>query len=133
MKSVKAIIGEQPIFQRKLNKKGKPVGKPALTGYTLDFSTALNASAAANRANFEIATLTTKRVKKTVKRILHPIQNFTVSYSPTDHSVTLKLAGKQTFPTGGEIMVLPGVTSASGGTLEGTTVFNIAKGGKKID
>jgi hypothetical protein len=25
------------------------------------------------------------------------------------------------------------VTSASGGTLEGTTVFNIAKGGKKID
>jgi hypothetical protein len=127
------IIGEQPIFQRKLNKKGKPVGKPALTGYRLDFSTALNASAAANRANYEIATLTTKRVKKTVKRILHPIPNFTVSYSPTDHSVTLKLAGKQTFPTGGEIMVLPGVTSASGGTLEGTTVFNIAKGGKKID
>ena len=127
------IIGEQPIFQRKFNKKGKPVGKPALTGYTLDFNTALNASAAANRANFEIATLTTKRVKKTVERILHPIANFTVSYSPTDHSVTLKFAGKQTFPTGGEIMVLPGVTNASGGTLEGTTVFNIAKGGRKID
>ncbi len=34
-------------------------------------------------------------------------------------------------PTGGQITVQSGVTSASGGALEGTTVFTIAKGGKR--
>jgi hypothetical protein len=46
--------------------------------------------------------------------------------------VTLKLAGTQSFPTGGQIKVLPGVTSNSGSVLVGTTVFKIAPGGKKI-
>ena len=32
------VIGEQPVFRRKLNKNGKPVGKAVLTGFTLDFN-----------------------------------------------------------------------------------------------
>ncbi len=40
-----AIVGEQPLFQRKLNRKGKPVGKAVLTGFAFKFAAALDASA----------------------------------------------------------------------------------------
>ena len=36
------IIGEKAVFTRKTNKKGKPVGKAVLTGFTIDFSAPLN-------------------------------------------------------------------------------------------
>jgi hypothetical protein len=103
-----------------------------LTGYAIQFSEPLDAAAAANRANYEVDRLTTRKVKKVVQRVLHPIHNFTVSYSPADDTVMLKLGGKQTFPTGGQITVLSGVASGSGGSLKGATAFSIAKGGKKI-
>ena len=57
---------------------------------------------------------------------------FTVTYTPASDSVTLELAGAQSFRTGGQITVLPGVTGDSGSALIGTTVFTIAPGGKKI-
>ena len=126
------IISEQPVFQRKLNKKGKPVGKAVLTGFTLDFNVPLSASAASNRQNYKLDTVTTKKVKKSVERVLHPIKSFTVSYTPANDSVTLKFAGTQTFPTGGQIAILPGVASGSGSSLVGTTVFTITPGGKTI-
>ena len=126
------VIGEQPVFRRKLNKHGKPVGKAVLTGFTLDFNTSLGASAATNPGNYELDTVTTRKVKKVVDRVLHPITDFTVTYSPASDSVTLTLAGAQAFPTGGQITVLPGVTGDSGGALIGTTVFTIAPGGKKV-
>ena len=44
--------------------------------------------------------------------------------------MTLKLAGTQSFPTGGQITVLPGVTSGSGSVLSGTTVFDDHAGRK---
>ena len=111
------VISEQPVFQRKLNKQGKPVGKAVLTGFTLDFNMPLSAAAVSNPANYELDTVTIKKVKKSLDRVLHPIKNFTVTYTPASDSVTLKLAGTQTFPTGGQITVLPGVTSDSGGVL----------------
>ena len=60
------VIGEQPLFERKL-KKGKPVGKPLLTGFTLDFGVPLNSNAASNRANYQVDTVSTKKVKKKVE------------------------------------------------------------------
>ena len=50
------IIGEQPVFRRKLNKHGNPVGKAVLTGFTLDFNTSIGATAASNPANYELDT-----------------------------------------------------------------------------
>ena len=58
------VIGEQPVFRRKLNKHGKPVGKAVLTGFTLDFNTSLGAAAASNPGNYELDTVTLKKVKK---------------------------------------------------------------------
>jgi hypothetical protein len=54
------VIGEQPLFERKLNKKGKPTGKAVLSGFTLDFGVALNSAAAANSSNYQVDTITTK-------------------------------------------------------------------------
>jgi hypothetical protein len=126
------IVGQESVFLRKLNRKGKSVGKAVLSGFTLKFGTALDATAATNPANYQVATVFTKKVKKKVEHILHPIPGFTVSYGASGDAVTIRLARPEKFPTGGQITVLGGLTSASGGTLSGTTVFAISKGGKSI-
>ncbi len=130
------IVGEQVLFQRKTNKKGKPVGKAVLTGFAFDFSGSLDPGSAANPANYQVDTITTKKVKKKVQHILHPLSGFTVTYSPAGDSVTLTLAGSQTFPTGGQVTVVAGpsggVAGPSGAALGGTTVFTIAPKGRSI-
>jgi hypothetical protein len=125
------VIGEQPVFQRAL-KNGKPVGKAVLTGFTLEFSLALSAAAVSNPNNYQLVAITTKRVGKKLVRVPQRITNFTVKYTPVTHSATLKLIGAPSFAKGGELTVMPGVTSGSGDVLSGTTVFTITAGGKKI-
>jgi len=125
------VIGEQPLLERKL-KKGKPTGKAVLSGFTLDFSVPLNAAAASAAANYQLDTVTTKRVKKKIETILHPINKFTVSYVAASDAIELKLGATETFPTGGQLTVLGGLTTAEGGTLTGPAVFTISKGGKRI-
>ena len=51
IKTQAVIVGEQPLFQRKPNKKGKPTGSPVLIGFTFDFSVPLNSSAASAPPN----------------------------------------------------------------------------------
>jgi hypothetical protein len=130
------IISEVPLFNRKTNKKGKPVGSPVLTGFKFDFSAPLNLSSATSRANFEVDTITTKRVQKKTQHILNPITGLSVAYSAVSDSVTLTFAGKQTFPSGGRITVVGGpsggVIGESGATLAGNTVFTISSGGTNI-
>jgi hypothetical protein len=126
------VTGEQPLFHRKLNKKGKPTGKPVLSGFTVDFGVALNSTAASNAANYQVDTVTTKKVKKKKETILHPITNLTVSYLAASDAVEITLGANQTFPTGGQITVLGGLTSASGGTLSGPATFTLSRGGKSI-
>jgi hypothetical protein len=123
------ITGHQPVFRRKTNKKGKPPGKAVLSGFTLEFGTPLNPSAAANAANYQVDTVTIKKVKNSVLHILHSTTHFTVSYSPASDAVTIAFGSPRTFANGGQIAVLGGVTSASGGALSGTTVFTIPPGG----
>jgi hypothetical protein len=126
------VIGEQPFFQRKLNKKGKPTGKAVLSGFTLDFGVALNAAAADTAANYQLDTVTTKKVKKKIETTLHPVANFRVSYIAASDAVQITFGSKQAFPMGGRITVLPGLTTASGATLTGPAVFTIAKGGTRV-
>ncbi len=127
------IIGEQPVFQRKLNKKGEPMGKAVLSDFTVEFGVPLNAADAAIRANYQLDTVTTKKVKKKTETILHPITKFTVSYVAASDAVEIKLGAAETFPTGGRLTVLGGETTAAGGTLTGPAVFAIGKGGKSIE
>lgn len=131
-----SIIGEQAVFHRKTNKKGKPVGRPILTGFIFDFNTSLNLASATRSADYQVDSTTTKRVKKIAKRSLHPITNFSVTYFPADDSVNLTFAGKQSFPTGGQITVVSGpstgITGMSGAALVGNKVFTISPGGRSV-
>jgi hypothetical protein len=83
------IIGEQALFDRKTNKKGRPTGKAVLTGFTLDFSAPLNSATAANTANFQVDTITKKKLKKRSEIILHPITNFMLSYVAASDAVEI--------------------------------------------
>ena len=131
------IVSSKPLFTRQVNTRGKPTGDRVLRGFVFDFSGPLDrATCGPTSANYQLDTITTKRVKKKVERTLHPITNFTVSYTAASDSVTLTLAGKQAFPTGGQLTVLGGssggIRGPSGAPLGGNTVFTISKGGKKI-
>ena len=116
------IIGEQVLFTRKLNKRGKPTGRPVLSGFELEFSAAMNAATAGNASNYRLGWTSTKRVKKRVVTVLHPVA-FRVQYSDSNDSVSLLLSGKQAFAQGGHIAVIAappnGVSSAAGVLLDG--------------
>jgi hypothetical protein len=130
------ITGEQPLFHRITNKKGKAIGKPVLTGFLFDFSAALNPLSATNTANYQVDTMTIKRVKNHTRRIPHPITGFSLAYNAASDSVALTFTGKQTFPAGGQITVLgglqAGVTGAAGAALAESTEFTISRGGRNI-
>ncbi len=125
------VVGEQPLFERRLNKKGKPTGKAVLTGFTLDLGEALSASAA-NSANYQVATVMPRKVRGKKVTTLRPFANFTVSYLASSDAVQITLGSRQTFPSGGQITILAGLTTASGAALTGPAVFTIASGGKSI-
>jgi hypothetical protein len=126
------IISEQPVFTRKRNSHGKPTGPDRLTGYSLEFNIPLSESAVDDPANFTLDTITTKKVKKTIERVLHPVTSVTVDYTPTTRTVTLLLPNTLALKSGGRLSVSPAVTEGSGAVLTGTTVFSIAPGGKSI-
>ncbi len=126
------IIGEKAVFSRKTNKKGKPVGKAVLTGFSLTFNAALNSGAAMIPGNYQLDNVTTKKVKKKVTTILKPITKFTISYVSATDTVDLNLIGTQAFATGGQLTVESGVTGATGAPVGGTTVFAISKKGNTI-
>ena len=121
------------MFHRKLNKKGKPIGKATLSQFVIDFGVALNPAGADNPANYALDALTTKKAGKKKHTVLQPITNFTVSYLATSDAVEISLGSAETFPSGGELTVLGGLTTASGDTLTGNAVYTIPKGGKSIE
>jgi hypothetical protein len=103
-----------------------------LSGFTFDFSTPLDASAATNAADYQVDTVVTRKVKKTIDHVLHPITGFTVSYSATSDAVTIAFMSAETFPTGGQITVLSSVTTAAGGSIAEPKSFTISRGGRSI-
>jgi Bacterial Ig-like domain (group 3) len=119
------IVGERPVFARKN-------GKQVLTGFSFNFSQGLNLSNAVDPANYEIDAVVIEKVKKKKVRVLSPLTKFTVSYNPKGNDVTLNFTKAESFPNGGQIEVVSGVTGGSGLSLAGTTVFKITAGGKRI-
>jgi hypothetical protein len=125
------IASEAVVITRKKNKKGNPIGSPMLSGYTITFSTAMDQTSLSNSANFQLALkqLKNQRVKvgkKFVTKkvvVLKPI-GFRLS-NVTSNSVTISLAGKQTFPKGGQIMVN---AAAPSGVDDATHVFMAQNG-----
>jgi hypothetical protein len=126
------LLGEQPIFERAIKKNGKRAAVATLTGFRLQFNIALDAAGAANPANYQIDLVKMKKVKNKIEKVLQPFEGFTVTNDPGTESVTIKLAGAQSFPSGGQIKILPGITSGTGGVLTGATTLTITPGAKKV-
>jgi hypothetical protein len=116
------IVGEKALFPRKLNKKHRPVGKPVLTGFVLDYSTAMDPATAGNAANYQVDRVSSKRVKHKKVQVLHPVP-ITVTYDAVDRAVSLLSSGEQAFAKGGQLTVIAtppgGVSGASDVLLDG--------------
>ena len=125
------IIGEQAIFRRKTNRRGKPVGKPVLTGFAIEFSRPM-AATAANSAFYQLENVRAKAHGKNSAAHMSAV-GITVSYDASSNTATIQLAGKQSFPKGGILMVSPSVASSAGARLAGTSTFTIATGGRAIN
>jgi streptogramin lyase len=130
------IIGEQVVMMRKKNRKGKPVGKPVLAGFTLDYSTAMNPMTAGLAANYQVDSATTKRVHKKTSTTFKQVA-LNAAYDPSHNSATLYIQGKHTFAQGGRIKVIysppSGVSSEGGVPLDASdTEFTILLNGTRI-
>ena len=123
------IIGEQPLLRRKTNKKGKPAGKPVLQGFTLEFSRPMGTTAG-DSLDYSLERIVAEATKKKPAKLRNV--GFTVAYSPPGDTVTVNVAGNQTFPSGGLLTVSDAVASADGVTLSGSHAFAIGKRGKSI-
>ncbi len=123
------IIAEQiNAVYLKHNKKGKPIGKP-VEEIVLTFSTAMNPGTIDNAGNYQVAWASTKKVKRKVQTVLHPMAVVSASSDPTNTVVTLVTSAPKTkFAKGGQLtIVAPGsILGAAGGSLGGATVFAIA-------
>ena len=124
------------VFTQRRNKKGRPIGKPTLAGYTIDFSTAMNQGTISDSRNYVVATFVLKKQGKRNKvEVAQPI-GFSVT-NVTSQSVTLSLAGKQKFPKGGQITVMAsppsGVENTSDVFMAANGIFTISPGGGAIN
>ncbi len=120
---------------RKTNKKGKPVGKPMIVGFALEYSTAMNPATAGLATNYQVDATAKKRVKRKEVTLLKPVA-FAAAYDAATHTVTLTIQGKQTFAKGGQVSVHAspsGATDTSGVPLDASdTAFTIAPRAKGI-
>ncbi len=124
------ITDERAIFQRRVNKRGKPIGKAVLTGFALQFSRPMAASAV-NAADYQLEELPAKAAGKSKLEHLRAV-GLTVSYDTSSDTVTINIAGNHSFPKGGTLAVNTAVASAAGKSLGGSSTFAISKGGKII-
>ncbi len=112
------ITGEQVVTMRKKNKKGKPVGKAVLVGFTLDYSTAMNSATAGLAARFyQVTSTSTKHIKKKTVTVHTPVTLTAAVYNLSTNSVTLNIQGIPKFAKGGEITV--NYSPSSGVSSEG--------------
>lgn len=120
---------------QKLNKKGKKIGKPVLSGYQITFSEPMDAASLGNSANYVVAVKKIKKQRNRGKVTVLSRISFRLTNVSTD-SVTVSLNGKQTFPQGGQITVSAsspaGIASSSHVFLIHDETLAIAPKGKRI-
>ncbi len=131
------IIGEQVLRRQRRNKKGKPVGKPVLVGFALDYSTTMNPATAGLTANYQITSTTNKRVKKQTVTVFQPVASG-AAYNASNESVTLFIQGEPKFAKGGQIKVIysppSGVSSEGGVPLDASdSEFTILRNATGIE
>jgi virginiamycin B lyase len=131
------VISSTSVLYTQPTRKGRPLGKPYLSGYQFNFSVAMNPNTAGNAGDYKVGTYVPVTVRSHGKRIrilqLQSVGISSVTFNPTTpNTVRLTLSGKQTFPHGGQITLLAGINSAAGVSLGSNAVFNVAPTGRTI-
>ncbi len=124
---IPTIVGEQIILARKFNKKHRPVGKPFVE-VVFTFSTAMNAGTIANPGNYSVDWSITKRFRKQIRTINHPVPIRSATADPTGTVVTLMtMAPVPRFAHGGLVTIVApsSIVGLGGGALGGPTSFTI--------
>lgn len=103
-----------------------------LVGFELDFSAAMDPTAAANPANYSVV-----QFRRRGRRLIARAVKFRASYDATAHWVVLTLVGRPKFAAGGKLVVAGsaagGLVDASGTPLAGGgATFIIARKGSAI-
>ena len=128
--SAPTVVIEKLVETQKKNNKGKPIGKPVFSGFSLQYSAAMDASTAGLASNYHVFSEVVKKVKKKRVTTLKPV-SFSLTYSESNNTVTINLKNVKPFATGGEITI-SGVTSQAGVLLNPSdtefTVLAKAKG-----
>jgi hypothetical protein len=111
----------------KHNKKGKPIGKPVVD-IVFQFSTAMNPGTAGSTSNYQVAWISTKKVRKKLVQVVHPVSVLSVTPNSSDTAFTVATnATQKTFAKGGQVTVSgAGVSSAAGVFLGGNPTFTIS-------
>ena len=109
---VPAIRLEQVVRARKINDRGRRVGKPRLLGFAIDYSMAMDPSTVGLAANYQVDQVIKKRSHETHVTLLKPV-NFSAVYSQANNSVLLTVKGRPKFINGGEIQVIASGPTAS--------------------
>ncbi len=105
--SAPTVIGEQLLFTRRFNKKGRPIGKPIFVGYGLTYSTAMYGPSVASPGNYQLDAIQIRRFRHRIIRILHPLP-FGINYVTATNTVDILVRGKPPFPKGGQITIMAG-------------------------
>jgi streptogramin lyase len=120
---IPTVIREAVLHTQKRNKKGKAVGRAVLSGFELDFNVAMNPASVSKLGNYQVGFYATRRVKRKTVRSVHPVA-VSVTFDAAKDSVMLTLAGKVSFPKGGQITLNgappAGIASSAGVFLEGS-------------
>jgi len=116
------IIGQQVIFNRRFNKKHKPIGPILSTSFAFTFDQAMNTASVTAPGNYQVDAIQFVRIKRRPVEILDPLP-FTLSYMDTTNTVVITIKGRPPLPKGGQIVLLAtpnaGIESAAGVFLDG--------------
>jgi hypothetical protein len=122
------------VTTQKKNKRGKPIGKPVLTGYQFTFNTAMNSSIT-NLNDYQVQIYVPAKGRGRNFKPAHYQAITGFSLKPMS-STTVQLTGTQTsttFKNGGRITLIgTGISSAAGALLGNNVVYSISKGGLSI-
>jgi virginiamycin B lyase len=121
------IAAQLEAYYARHNKKGKPIGKPDAE-VSVTFSIPMDPTSIDNAGNYQVAWTSTKRVKKKVQKVLHPVP---VTFQPSDSSAAVVAlvtsVPMKKFARGGQVLIVsPGsILSARGVALGGPLTISI--------
>jgi streptogramin lyase len=127
------VVISTPVITQRTNGRGRPLGRPVLTGFSFTFSAPMNLAAAGNAGNYQLVQYVQKRQGRSRVLVPQPV-GFATNYNPATNSVMITFVGRApTFAQGGQIVLNgAGIVSTLNAPLAGKLAFTIARNGRGL-